>query len=242
MEQNHRLLSEGPAYENPTRFRKFVGKLVYLAITRPELSYSIHVLSQVMHKPRAAHWDAVVRVLRYLKGCPGQGIILRATSDLRLRAFCDSDWAACPSTRRSLSSYIVLLGNSPISWKTKKQNTVSHSSAEAEYRSMAVTVCELKWLKRLLKDLGVTHKEAMELFCDSKAALYIAANHVFHERTKHIEADRHSVRDAVQEGLIVTRHVRTTEQTADIMTKALGASAFQYLLAKLGVRNLHSPT
>lgn len=134
----------------------------------------------------------------------------------------------------------MLLGNSPISWKTKKQNTVSHSSAEAKYRSMAVTVRELKWLKRLLKDLGVTHKEAMKLFCDSKAALYIATNPVF-QRTKHIEADCHSVRDTVQEGLIATRHVRTTEQIADIMTKALGASAFQYLMTKLGVRNLHSP-
>ena len=243
MEQNHKLRSDkGPMYKNPERFRRFVGKLVYLAITRPELSYSIHVLSQVMHKPREVHWDAVVRVLRYSKGCPGQGIMLKAISDLRLRAFCDSDWAACPTTRRSLSSFVVLLGDSPISWKTKKQNTVSHSSAEAEYRSMAVTLHELKWLKRLLKDLGITHQEAMELFCDSKAVIYIAANPVFHERTKHIEADCHSVRDAVQDGSIVTRHVRTTEQLADIMTKALGAPAFHYLLTKLGVRNLHAPT
>lgn len=85
MEQNHKLLSDdGPAYKNPARYQKFVGKLVYLAITRPELSYSIHVLSQVMHKPREVHWEAVVRVLRYLKGCPGQGIMLNAISDLRL--------------------------------------------------------------------------------------------------------------------------------------------------------------
>lgn len=168
--------------------------------------------------------------------------MLRAVSDLRLRVFCDADWAACPKTRRSLSSFIVLLGNSPISWKTKKQDTVSHSSAEAEYRSMAVALRELKWLKRLLRDLGVEHSAPMEMFCDSKSALYIASNPVFHERTKHIEADCHSVRDAVQDKSIVTRHVRTTEQLVDIMTKALGAPAFQYLLSKLGVRNLHAPT
>ena len=243
MEQNHKLLSDkGAFYTNPARFRRFVGKLVYLSITRPELSYAIHVLSQVMHKPREAHWDAVVRVMRYLKGCPGQGIMLNAASDLRLRIFCDADWAACPNTRRSLSSFITLLGNSPISWKTKKQDTVSHSSAEAEYRSMAAALRELKWLKRLLNDMGVQHKWPMEMFCDSKSALYIANNPVFHERTKHIESDCHSVRDAIQDRLIVTRHVRTTEQLADIMTKALGGPVFNYLLSKLGVRNLHSPT
>lgn len=107
---------------------------------------------------------------------------------------------------------------------------------------MAAVLRELKWLKRLLGDLGVAHKQPMELFCDSKSALYIAQNPVFHERTKHIEADCHSVRDAVQGRLIVTRHVRTTEQLADIMTKVLGSSQFRYLLNKLGVRNLHAPT
>lgn len=243
MEQNHRLLSDqGPLYKDPARFRRFIGRLVYLAITRPELCYSIYVLSQVMHKPRVVHWGAVVRVLKYLKGSPGQGIMLKAVSDLRVRTFCDSDWASCPNTRRSLSTYIVLLGDSPISWKTKKQDTVSHSSAEAEYMSMAAALREMKWLKCLLADMGIRHNTPIELFCDSKSALYIAANPVFHERTKHIEADCHSVRDAVQDRLIVTRHVRTTEQLADIMTKSLGSASFHYLLSKLEVRNLHSPT
>lgn len=141
-----------------------MGRLVYLTITRPELSYAVHVLSQVMHKPREVHWDAVMRVLRYLKGSPGQGIMLKASSDLRVRGFCDADWASCPKMRRSLSSYIVLLGSSPVSWMTKKQDTVSHSSVEAEYRSMAAALRELKWLKRLLGDLGVAHTMSMELF------------------------------------------------------------------------------
>ena len=119
---------------------------------------------------------------------------------------------------------------------------MSHSSAEAEYRAMAATLRELKWLKRLLGDFGVKHSDPMQMFCDSKSAIYIATNPVFHERTKHIESDCHSVRDAVQDRLITFRHVRTTEQLADIMTKALGSSSFHYLLNKLGVRNLHAPT
>ena len=239
------LADKGPFYRNPVRFRIIVGRLVYLAISRPELSYAIHVLSQVMHKPREAHWDAVVRVLKYLKGCPEQGIMLKAVSDLRIRAFCDSDWASCPLSRRSLSAFVVLLGDSPISWKTKKKDTVSHSSAEAEYRAMAATLQELKWLKRLkrmLGDFGVKHSYPMQMFCDSKSASYIATNPVFHERTKHIESDCHSVHDAVKDRLITFHHVQTTEQLADIMTKALGSSSFHYLLNKLGVRNLHALT
>ncbi|XP_018448685.1 uncharacterized mitochondrial protein AtMg00810-like [Raphanus sativus] len=177
MEQNHKLLADkGPYYNNPVRFRRVVGRLVYLSIIRPELSYAIHVMSQVMHKPREAHWDAVVRVLKYLKGCPGQGIMLKAESDLRIHTFCDSDWASCPLMRRSLFAFVVLLGDSPISWKTKKHDTVSHSSAEAEYRSMAATLRELKWLKRLLGDFGVRHNDSMHMFCDSKSAIYVATN------------------------------------------------------------------
>lgn len=168
--------------------------------------------------------------------------MLKAVSDLRIQAFCDSDWASCPLTRRSLSAFVMLLEDSPISWKTKKQDTVSHSSAEAEYRSMAAMLQELQWLKRLLEDFGVKHSEAMQMFCDSKSTIYIATNLVFHERTKHIESDCHSVRDAVQDQLITLRHVQTTEQLADLMTKALGSSSFHYLLNKLGVRNLHAPT
>lgn len=109
-----------------------------------------------------------------------------------------------------------------VSWKTKKQKVVSHSSAESEYRSMAHATREIKWLRRLLKELGAPQRSPSKLFCDSKSAIYIAANPVFHEVTKHIESDCHQVRDAIQEGLLRTVHVRTTNQLVDVLTKALG--------------------
>ena len=180
--------------------------------------------------------------MRYLKGNPGQGIFLHSDCDLRLYAWSDSDWASCPLTRRSLTGWFVSLGNSPISWKTKKQHTVSRSSAEAEYRSMATTTCEVKWLKGLLLALGVTHTTAVILHCDSQAALHIAANPVFHERTKHIEVDCHFVRDEVRAGLIRPIYVSTHVQLADLFTKALGKQQFENITCKLGIQDLHAPT
>ncbi|XP_062088603.1 uncharacterized mitochondrial protein AtMg00810-like [Humulus lupulus] len=153
IEQNHKLgLATGAKLSDPEPYRHLVGRLVYLSFVRPNLAYSVHILSQFMQDPRCEHWEAALRVVRYLKGTPGQGISLRADSDLSLQGWCDSDWAACPLTRRSLTGWLVFLGQSPISWKTKKQHTVSKSSAEVKYRSMAAITCELKWLKGVNRD------------------------------------------------------------------------------------------
>ena len=144
MEQHHRLaMADSMPLVEPEKYRRLVGRLIYLTLTRPELSYGVHVLAQFMQKPKEEHWEAALRMVRYLKGSPGQGIFLRSDCNLQLQAYCDSDWASCPLTPRSLTGYFVLLGNSPISWKSKKQHTMSRSIAEAEYRSMAATICEL---------------------------------------------------------------------------------------------------
>ncbi|CAH9142457.1 unnamed protein product [Cuscuta epithymum] len=243
IEQNHGLaLSQSALLADPESYRRLVGRLIYLSFTRPDLAYVVHILSQFMQAPRQDHWMAALRVVRYLKGSPGQGILFSSICDLTLTGWCDSDWASCPLTRRSLTGWIIFLGYSPISWKTKKQHIVSRSSTEAEYRSMADTTAELKWAKGLLLSLGIDHSSSMSLFCDSRSALHIAHNPVFHERTKHIEVDCHYVRDAIQNGLLVARHVSTTDQLAGIFTKALGKRQFLYLLGKLGIFEPHTPT
>ncbi|XP_021736577.1 uncharacterized protein LOC110703136 [Chenopodium quinoa] len=164
MEQNHKLAhASGELLKNPEAYCRLVGRLIYLAVTRPDLAYSVHILSQFMHEPRIEHWEAALRVVRYLKGSLGQGILLRSDSELTLEGWCDSDWAACPLTRRSLTGWLVFLGKSPICWKTKKQPTISTSSAEAEYRCMNGATCELKWLKRLLLSMSVQHPKAIKL-------------------------------------------------------------------------------
>lgn len=135
--------------------------------------------------------------------------MLKPASNFQLRAFVDADWGACPDTRRSGTGFCIFLGESLISWKSKKQLTVSRSSAEAEYRGLATVTSELIWVIQLLKDLHITSQTPSVIYCDNNAAISIASNPIFHERTKHIEIDCHFVRDKVLEGSIKLLPVRT---------------------------------
>ncbi|OMO87828.1 Integrase, catalytic core [Corchorus capsularis] len=243
MEQNHKLRadSNGPIID-AAQYKRLVGRLLYLTVTRPDLTFAVNVLSQFVSAPRQEHMDAALRVLRYLKKAPGQGILLSAKGDLFLTAYCDADWGGCLTTRRSRIDYFITLGGSPISWRTKRQQVVSKSSAEAEYRAMAVTVSELLWLRWLLTNLQSPQTEPTPLFCDNQAALHITANPVYHERTKHVEMDCYFVRERAQSREIAPRKISTGAQLADIFTKALGKDRFESLVFKLGVANLHAPT
>jgi len=226
---------------DPTSYQKLIGKLLYLNMTRPDISFSTQTLSQFLQQPKKSHMDAALRVVRYLKKQPGQGLLLTSSSNELVTACCDADWASCPLTRRSVTGYMIKIGNSLVSWKAKKQTTVSKSSAEAEYRSLASTVSELVWLLGMLKEVGVEVQLPIQVYSDSKAAIQIAANPVYHERTKHIEIDCHFIRERIQQGSIKVNYIPTQEQPADILTKGLSRSQHEYLLSKLGVLNIFAP-
>lgn len=156
MELNvHLRASVGEPLSDPTRYRHLVGSLVYLAVTCPDISYPVHVLSQFVSAPTHVHYSHLLRVLRYLRGTVSRRLFFPRSSSLQLRAYSDATWASDPSDRRSLSAYCVFLGGSLIAWKTKKQVAVSRSSAEAELRAMALLTAEVTWLRWLLEDFGV---------------------------------------------------------------------------------------
>lgn len=224
----------GNLLTDPVHYQRLIGKLIYLSVTRPDINFSVNVLSQFMQQPSTAHMQAAKRVLRYLLTNPGQGIILATSSAVQIKAYSDSDWASCPSTRRSTSGFCILLGSSPISWKSKKQAVVARSSAEAEYRAMSLTACEITWVTALLKDMGLKNLPPAVLNCDNMAAVQIAANPVLHERTKHIEVDCHFIRDKITAGDIITHHVPSHAQLADILTKQVSVKQHYHLLHKLG--------
>lgn len=226
-----------------TPYRELIGRLLYLTITRPDITFAIHKLSQFLANPTDLHLQAAHRIVHYLKSNPVQGLFYSISTDLCLNAFSDADWGNCPDSRRSVSGYCVYLGTSLIHWKSKKQCVVSRSSVEAEYHSMADTTCELLWLDQLLRAFLITPTAPAKLYCDSKSALHIAYNPVFHERTKHVENDCHVVCDRLKSGFLKTFHVDTQNQHGDIFTKPLASALFHYLLSKMSISSLYlSPT
>lgn len=137
---------DSPLLQDASHYRRLVGRLLYLTATRPDISFAVQQSSQFVSQPTESHLIAAHRVLRYLKGTHGQGIFYSHNTSIHINAFTDSDWGACTDNRKSISGFCVFLGDSLISWKSKKQLTVSRSSTEAEYRCFAAAVCEVQWI------------------------------------------------------------------------------------------------
>jgi len=195
IDPNAKLLpSQGELLSDPKKYRRLVGKLNYLTLTRPDISFAVSVVSQFLNSPCVDHLNAVTRILKYIEGSPRKGLLYGHNDHTGVVCYTDADWAGSPLDRRSTSGYCVSIGGNLISWKSKKQHVVARSSVEAKYRAMALAACELIWLKQLLKELQFGEVTQMTLICDNQVVLHISSNPIFHERTKHIEIDCHFVR------------------------------------------------
>ncbi|RVW68108.1 Retrovirus-related Pol polyprotein from transposon RE1 [Vitis vinifera] len=190
-------------------------------------------VSQFMTSPRHLHLDAVRRIIRYLRGSPTRGLFFPIGSSLQLVAYSDADWARCQDTRRSTTGWCMFLGDGLISWRCKKQDRVSKSTTEAEYRVMSTACSEIVWLRDLLEELGFPHTTSTPLHANNTSAIRIATNPVFHEHTKHIEVDCHSIRDTLESRVTSLSHISFDLQVADIFTKALTRQQNQFLVGKL---------
>ncbi|RVW34517.1 Copia protein [Vitis vinifera] len=223
------------------RYQRLVGRLIYLSHTRPDIGFAVSAVSQFMHSPTEEHMEAVYRILRYLKMTPGKGLFFRKTENRDTEVYSDADWAGNIIDRRSTSGYCSFVWGNLVTWRSKKQSVVARSSAEAEYRALAQGICEGIWIKRVLSELGQTSSSPILMMCDNQAAISIAKNPVHHDRTKHVEIDRHFITEKVTSETVKLNYVPTKHQTADILTKALPRPNFEDLTCKLGLYDIYSP-
>ena len=159
-------------------YQRLVGRLIYLSHTRPDIAYGVSLINQFMHNPRKVHLQVAHRILQYLKGTLGRGILFKRNGNMTLEAYTDANYVGSIVDRRSTTRYCTFLGGNLVTWKSKKQSVVARSSAEAELRSSAQGVCELLWLKIILEDLKIKWEEPMRLYCDNKSAISIVHNPV----------------------------------------------------------------
>ncbi|RVW97159.1 Retrovirus-related Pol polyprotein from transposon RE1 [Vitis vinifera] len=224
-------------------YQRLVGRLMYLAHTRPNLAYALSVVSQYMHNPGEQHMNAVMRILRHLKNAPGKGILFAKNVDHQsIKVYTDVDWAGAVDDRRSTSGYFTFVGGNLVTWKSKKQNVVARSSAETEFKGMTLGLCKALWLRLLLQDLGYLSRQLIRLFCDNKAACDIAHNPVQHDRTKHVEVDRFFIKEKLDDKIVELPNILSEDQLANILTKAVSRQVFSKFLDKLDMCDIYAPT
>ncbi|GKB69903.1 ribonuclease H-like domain-containing protein [Tanacetum coccineum] len=192
-----KLGPEGVPVQDLTLYRSLARGLQYLTFTHPDLSYAIQQIFLYMHDPREPHFAALKRILRYVRGTVDFGLHLYVFATTSLVGYTDADWVGCPSTCRSTLDYCLFFGDNLLSWSAKRQHTISRSSAKAEYRSVANIVAETAWVRNLLRELHSPLMTATLVYCDNVSAVYMSANPVQHQRTKHIMIDIQFVLDMV---------------------------------------------
>lgn len=224
------------------RYQRIVGKLIYLSHTRPDIAYAVSVVSQHSHDPKQKHLNEVYRLLRYLKGSSGRGLLFRKSDQRSIEIFTDADWAGDKEDRKSTSGYCTFVWGNLVTWRSKKQSVVARSSAEAEFRAIALGICEGIWLKRVLEEIGVHSILPVKMYCDNMAAINISHNPVQHDRTKHVEIDRHFIRENIDNGIVSLTYIPSREQTADVLTKGLAKDKFKHFVGKLDMMDIYVPT
>lgn len=219
-------------------YREAIGRLLFLSmVTRPDISLAVGAASQFCEKPKKVHWNAVKRIFKYILGTTDYGLWFKAPpaneATWSISAFSDSDYAGDETTRKSTTGYIIFLGDSVITWGSRKQNVVALSTTEAEYIAGCTCVQELVWVKRLIRELLCVRKIECILYIDNQSAIQLIKKPVFHRKTKHIEVRFHYIRDMYLKKKFTVEYINTDEQAADIFTKPLARDRYEYLRDKI---------
>ncbi|GAA0153068.1 transmembrane signal receptor [Lithospermum erythrorhizon] len=217
-----------------SNYRSMIGSLLYLTASRPDIAHSVGVCARFQAAPKESHLNLVKRIIKYVQGTLNHGLLYTFDTDNSLVGYCDTDWAGNAEDRKSTSGGCFFLGNNLVSWFSRKQNSVSLSTAEAEYIAAGSGCTQLIWMKQMVEEYGV-NPGVMTLYCDNMSAISISKNPVQHSRTKHIDIRHHFIRELVENKVIQIEHMSTDKQIADIFTKGLDVNQFEYLRMTLGL-------
>jgi hypothetical protein len=215
-----------------------VGSQMYAALsTRPDIAFSVQTLSQFNLNPGPSHLTAAKRVFRYLRGTITLGITYDSKDHLpsSIELFSDSDWANSPDDRRSVTGYLSMFTGGVVTWNSKKQPTTALSSMEAEYMALASATREALWLRSMLSELGSLPKLPTHISVDNHGTIAFAENSGFHARSKHIDVRHHFIRERITSHEVSVSYCPTSENTADLFTKALNKSKHEYFVSRLGM-------
>jgi hypothetical protein len=223
-----RLVTNSEPFQNVTLYKQLVGSIIYLStVSRPDIAFAANFLSRAMDKPTKIHWATAKRVLRYLKRTMDKGLNYISKGNTQLVAYSDSDFAGDVTDRKSTTGYVMMLGNCAISWCSKKQPIITLSSTEAELVAANAAAKEIKFLRNLLKDLGLEQKEPTILYVDNRSTICIATDHVISENSKHIDVRYFWIREEIENKTLTVEHVPTDRMLADILTKPLTPIRFE---------------
>ena len=205
--------------------------------TRPGIAFAVGMVSRFMESPTSEHWAAIKRIVRYVAGTLDYGCKFQkgSISGLKLLGYSDSDHAGDLEKRKSTSGVLFFLNDNIVTWTSQKHRVVSLSSCEAEYIAAASAACQGVWLSRLIADLTGEKVQKFKLLMDSKSAIELSKNLVYHERSKHIDTRYHFIRECVSDGIAEVQHIGTDRKLADVLTKPLGRVKFIEMRQKLGV-------
>ena len=218
-------------------YRGMIGSLLYLTTSRPDICLAVGVCARYQAKPKTSHMLAVKRIIKYMNGTVNLGLYYTKDTTRSLMGYCDADWAGSLEDRRSTSGGCFFMGNNMVSWHSKIQNSVSLSTAEAEYIALGSCCTQLMWMTQMAEDYGMI-SDSLLILCDNQSAISIAKNPVQHSHTKHIDIRHHFIRELVEAKLIVIDHVGTEHQLADLFTKPLDFNRFISLRPSIGVCEL----
>ena len=236
MNQKEKLSKEdGDDKVDEGYYRSMIGCLMYLTATRPDILFAISLLSRFMHCASETHLVAARRILRYVKGTVDYGVKYESCQNFKLCGFSDSDWAGSIDDMKSTSGYCFSIGSGVFSWCTKKQETVAQSPAEAEFIAATAAVNQVLWLKKILCDLHLQQNHKIEVFIDNQAAIAISNDPVCHGKTKHFNIKLYFLREMQQNGEVTLVYCKSEDQLADMFTKPLPVSKFEFLRQKVGV-------